>query len=56
MSNFEHIGDAMLLAAEGNNQIARMISRKFSAMLESCRGWIAAMPTSLPPTESHLPK
>ena len=56
MNGFERYGEAMLLAHEGNTQIAEAIAASFKRMAVRVRGWLGAMPTTLPPTESFQPK
>jgi hypothetical protein len=56
MNGFEKYGEAMLLANEGNAQLAQAIAAAFKRMISNFRGYVGAMPTSLPPTESFLQK
>ena len=51
MSTFTKAGEAMLLAEEGNRQIAQAITAAVMAKLAEFKAWLRAMPTSLPPTE-----
>jgi hypothetical protein len=52
MNSFEQAGEAMLLAQEGNKMIAAAIISAVRGWVASFRGWLAHMPTTLPPTES----
>ncbi len=56
MNSFERYGEALLLAHEGNTQIAEAIAAAFKRMVVNVRSWLGAMPTTLPPTESFQPK
>jgi hypothetical protein len=55
MNGFEEYGQAMLLANQGNAQVADAIVAGVKRVAENFRGWLRAMPTTLPPTES-LPR
>ena len=48
---FSKAGEAMLLAEQGNREVGRSIAASLRGLLGSLRTWLAAMPTSLPPTE-----
>jgi hypothetical protein len=41
------------LAEEGNRQIARALAASVGNAFASLKAWLAAMPTTLPPTESR---
>ncbi len=56
MNGFEEYGQAMLLANEGNVQLAQAFAGGLKKMMASLRGWVSAMPATLPPTESFQPK
>ncbi len=51
MSTLSKAGEAMLLAQEGNRQIAQAIATAATAKLTAFKDWLRAMPASLPPTE-----
>ncbi len=51
MDLFQQSGEAMLLAQEGQRQIAVMLATKVRSWFDSLRTWQAAMPVTLPPTE-----
>ena len=51
MDTFSKAGEAMLLAEQGNRQIAQGLAALVSSLLGSLKTWLGAMPTSLPPTE-----
>jgi hypothetical protein len=52
MNAFEQAGEAMMLAQEGNRQIAQAIAATFRRWTAEFKAWLSAMPTTLPPTES----
>ena len=52
MTTFSRAGEAMLLAQEGNHQLARAVAAAFRRWFAPVKAWLADMPTSLPPTES----
>ena len=54
MNLFQQSGEAMLLAQEGQRQIALAIAAKVREWVASFKAWQAAMPGTLPPTESHM--
>jgi hypothetical protein len=56
MNGFEQYGEAMLLANEGNTQAAKALATVFKRLFETVRGYVGAMPTTLPPTESFQRK
>ena len=56
MNGFEKYGEAMLLANEGNAQAAQAIAAAFKRLMNSFRGYVGAMPATLPPTESFQSK
>ena len=56
MNGFEKYGEAMMLANEGNAQAAQALAAAFKRLMNSFRGYVGAMPTSLPPTESFQSK
>ena len=51
MDSFSKAGEAMLLADQGNRQIAQGLAALVRSLLASLKTWLAEMPTSLPPTE-----
>ena len=51
MDLFQQSGDAMLLAQEGQRQLAFMLAAKIRSWFGNLRAWHAAMPVTLPPTE-----
>ncbi len=53
MDTFSKAGEAMLLAEQGNREIAHAIATAFNGWMKSLKGWLAEMPTSLPPTEAR---
>ena len=53
MDHFQQSGEAMLLAHQGQRQIAAMVAAKLRSMVERIKAWHAAMPGTLPPTESQ---
>ena len=53
MSGFEKYGEAMLLAHDGNTQLASMLAEAFKRLAGRLGGWLRAMPTTLPPTEVY---
>ena len=53
MTNFEQAGEALLLAQQGNAQIARTIAAALSIWTTGLKDWLARMPTTLPPTEYY---
>jgi hypothetical protein len=53
LDSFSQAGEAMLLAEEGNRQIARALAASVGNAFASLKAWLAAMPTTLPPTESR---
>jgi hypothetical protein len=55
-SGFEQYGEALMLASEGNAQIAKALAIGFKRLVETFRGYVGAMPATLPPTESYQPK
>ena len=46
----------MLLANEGNTQAANYLAAAFKRLVDTVRGYVGAMPTTLPPTESFQRK
>jgi hypothetical protein len=56
MNGFEQYGEAMLLANDGNTQAAKALATAFKRLIERFRGYVGAMPTTLPPTESFQQK
>ena len=56
MNGFQHYGEAMLLANEGNAEAGRALSAAFKRMIANFKVWLNAMPSTLPPTESFLRK
>ncbi len=52
MDTFSKAGEGLLLAQDGQRQIAQAIAAALHRWLVSLRAWVVAMPTSLPPTES----
>ena len=52
MSVFKDAGTSMMMAAEGNAQLAEMMLAGVKGWIASFRGWLSNMPTTLPPTES----
>jgi hypothetical protein len=56
MNGFEQYGEALLLANEGNAQLAQILGAAFKRLVENFRGYVGAMPATLPPTESFQPK
>ena len=53
MNVFEQSGEAMLLAQEGQRQIAQALAAQIRTWFANFKAWQAAMPGTLPPTESH---
>ena len=53
MNTFQQSGESMLLAQQGQAQIAFAIAAKVRSWLTGFKGWQSAMPVTLPPTESH---
>jgi hypothetical protein len=53
MDLFQQSGEAMLLAQEGQRQIAHAIAAKVGSWISRFKAWQSAMPITLPPTESH---
>ena len=51
MDTFSEAGEALLLAEQGHRQIAHEVADLARGLVGSLRTWLAAMPTSLPPTE-----
>ena len=51
MDTFSKAGEAMLLAEQGNRQIAQGLAAVMRGLLGSLKSWLGAMPTTLPPTE-----
>ena len=51
MSVFQDAGSAMILAAEGNVELARLIQSGWKTFTASFKSWLASMPATLPPTE-----
>jgi hypothetical protein len=51
MGSFEKQGEAMLLAVEGQRQIARLIADTVVGWWNNLKQWQSGMPTTLPPTE-----
>jgi len=56
MNGFKEYGEAMLLAHEGNTQIGIALAKFFKVWVGGLRGWLRAMPGTLPPTESFQRK
>lgn len=52
MTGFEKYGEAMLLAHDGNVQLGSMLAETVKRLAGRLGGWMRAMPTNLPPTES----
>ena len=52
MNVFQQSGEAMLLAHEGEREIANKLAAQIRTWFAKLTAWHAAMPTSLPPTES----
>ncbi len=52
MDTFSKAGEALLLAEEGNREIARAFATLVRGLLSSLKTWLATMPTSMPPTDS----
>ncbi len=53
MDMFQQSGEAMLLAQEGQRQLALAIAAKVRTWFSGFKGWQSAMPVTLPPTEFH---
>ena len=53
MDLFQQSGEAMLLAQDGQRQIAYALVAKLSGWMSRFKAWQSAMPITLPPTESH---
>ena len=53
MNVFQQSGEAMLLAHEGEQEIAKMLAAQVRTWFAKLTTWHAAMPTSLPPTEAQ---
>ena len=51
MDVFQQTGAAMLLAQEGQRQIALAMASKVRGWLAAVKAWQTAMPGTLPPTE-----
>ena len=51
MNVFEQSGEAMLLAQEGQHELAKLLAAQFRTWFAKLTAWHAAMPTALPPTE-----
>ena len=56
MKGFEAYGEAMMLANEGNTQMAHAIADLFKRVFSNFRSYVGAMPSTLPPTESFSRK
>ena len=52
METFTHAGEAMILAAEGQRQIGSILLAGARRQVARIREWLAAMPTTMPPTQS----
>ena len=53
MDTFSKAGESLLLAEEGNRAIAATVAAVVRGWLTSFKAWLAAMPTSMPPTEAQ---
>ena len=53
--DFQTSGEARLLAHEGQRMLAQMLAAKLRSWFSGLKAWHAAMPGTLPPTES-LPR
>ncbi len=53
MDVFQQSGEAILLAQDGQRQIALMIAAKVRVWWANLKAWHTAMPATLPPTEFH---
>ena len=52
MDMFDQVGEAMLLAQEGQLLLGRAVVSAVKGWTAGLRSWLANMPTTLPPTES----
>ena len=50
MNAFQQSGEAMLLAQEGQRQLALAIAAQIRTWFNTFKAWQAAMPVTLPPT------
>ena len=53
MDTFSQAGEGILLAQDGQRQIAQALAATLNRWLASFKAWAVTMPTSLPPTESR---
>ncbi len=53
MRTFEQAGEAMLLAEQGQREIANAVLTSVKRWIAGFQAWRGRMPTAMPPTESH---